>query len=713
MGLSSYDNNLASWTMPGEYGLKKDRDRKFFIGEFLWSGFDYIGEPTPYFNNFPVKSSFFGAVDTAGFPKDLYYLFKSQWSSEPMVHLLPMNWTDYEPGEEVQIWAYANVDTVELFLNDKSMGVRSFDHKTTVDGRSYLETTEATFDDKTMGGGEYPGSYTSPNGSAGKLHLTWSVPFEKGTLTAVAVQDGKEVARDEIRTAGSPYTMRLTTEDKVITADGKSLSFITVEVIDANGVMVPGADNLINFTVTDGMLVGVDNGRQESIENYKATYREAFNGKSLAIIQSTETLEPIIIKATSSGLIPTTMTIYSVAETDNKEFISIEPIYIRTMIGEAPVLPEIVQAIYTDGSLQSLSVQWNELEGDLNARCGIYTVKGQVTGESTQAEAIITVFDIGGIESYSTTVATGTAPALPTAVRLVYNDGVDQFVPVTWDSIDPEEYESPGQFTVTGTVNASTVNAKAYIRVTDDVVMNQNIASSESQLKPLADASYTGTPEGLPASMLDGNKTSGGWTNYYNKQGTALLSAFSEARPNDWVSINWPNPQIVDNLNIYFTESNMPQSIKISYWNGSSFVQVNDADITWATEMDQATIVTFDPVATTQLRLDMTSKSPGTVNGFLRIMELEIISDVVIYNTTASLTDLKINDQTIEGFDSNKTKYTISVNREFPEITAEVADNGRMVIIPPLMLPGTAVINVISEDGLTEITYYIDINLNN
>ncbi len=132
MGASSYDNNMASWTMPGEYGLKKDRDRKFFIGEFLWSGIDYIGEPTPYYDVFPVKSSFFGAVDTAGFPKDLYYLFKSQWTSEPMVHLLPMNWTDYQLGEEVQIWAYANVDTVELFLNGESMGVRTFDHKTTL-----------------------------------------------------------------------------------------------------------------------------------------------------------------------------------------------------------------------------------------------------------------------------------------------------------------------------------------------------------------------------------------------------------------------------------------------------------------------------------------------------------------------------------------------------------------------------------------------------
>src|SRR4051794_8122461 len=167
---SSYDNNLASWTMSGEYGLKKDRDRKFFAGQFLWSGMDYIGEPTPY-DVFPVKTSFFGAVDTAGFPKDQYYLFKSQWTTAPMVHLVPMDWTRHRPGEIVQVRAYSNVRSVELFLNGRSLGVRRFDRKTTTFGTRYLETNEATHDDKTMPSG----SYTSLNGSSGHLYLTWNV----------------------------------------------------------------------------------------------------------------------------------------------------------------------------------------------------------------------------------------------------------------------------------------------------------------------------------------------------------------------------------------------------------------------------------------------------------------------------------------------------------------------------------------------------------
>src|SRR5580704_14996285 len=279
---SSYDNNLASWTMSGEYELKKDRDRLFWTGGFLWSGQDYIGEPTPY-DVFPVKASFFGAVDTAGFGKDAYYLFKSQWTTAPVVHIVPMTWTGFEPGQPVSVWVYANVATVELFLNGQSLGAKSFDQKVTTFGRRYLETTEPTGDDY-----NYPsGSYTSPNGSTGKLHLTWSVPFQPGTLTAVATSGGQQVARDEIRTAQRSRALTLTADRQVITADGTSLAFLAVEVTDGAGVLVPGTANPIQFRVTGpAMLAGVDNGRQENPQSYQASSVPAFNGRALVIVGS-------------------------------------------------------------------------------------------------------------------------------------------------------------------------------------------------------------------------------------------------------------------------------------------------------------------------------------------------------------------------------------------------------------------------------------------
>lgn len=314
---SSYDNNLASWTMSGEYGHKKDRDRKWFAGQFLWSGIDYIGEPTPY-DVFPVKASFFGAVDTAGFPKDMYHLFRSQWTSEPMVHLLPLTW-NHEKGDTVEVWAYANVDTVELYLNGTSLGVRRFDTKKTADGRTYLETTEATGDDKTFTDGPHPGSYTSPNGSAGKLHLTWKVPFEPGELKAVARRGGKVVATDVLHTAGAPHAIRLTADRPSLAADGRSLVFVTAEVVDRRGVVVPDAEHLLSFEVAGGSLAGLDNGRQESAERYQASTRTAFHGKALAIVRSGTKAGAVKVTARAEGLRAGTATVRATHARDRAE----------------------------------------------------------------------------------------------------------------------------------------------------------------------------------------------------------------------------------------------------------------------------------------------------------------------------------------------------------------------------------------------------------
>ena len=396
---SSYDNNLASWTMSSEYGLKKDRDRKYFLGEFLWSGIDYIGEPTPY-NVFPVKASFFGAMDTAGFPKDAYYIFRSQWTKEPMVHLTPMNWTDHEPGQDVEVWAYANVDTVELFLNGESLGVRRYDHKVTTFGKEYLETTEPTGDDKTFPSG----SYTSPNGSTGKLHLTWHVPFAPGRLVAVARKDGAEVARDVLKTAGEPDTLRLTPDREVVRADGRSLAFVTVDVVDKHGAFVPGADNRISFDVSGGTLVGLDNGRQESAENYKATARRAFNGKALAIVQSDDDAGPITVKATSPGLLPATTTVHATDAT-GKKLIGFDAVAVRAAVGDKPALPATVEGAYADGSTKALPVTWDRVPEE----AGRHTVSGDVKGTSLDAEATVSVYEVGGIESWSTVVPAGIA----------------------------------------------------------------------------------------------------------------------------------------------------------------------------------------------------------------------------------------------------------------------------------------------------------------
>ncbi|MFI6544382.1 glycoside hydrolase family 2 TIM barrel-domain containing protein [Streptomyces prunicolor] len=472
---SSYDNNLASWTMSGEYGHKKDRDRKWFAGQFLWSGIDYIGEPTPY-DVFPVKASFFGAVDTAGFPKDMYHLFRSQWVGEPMVHLVPMSW-NHEPGDTVEVWAYANVDAVELFLNGKSLGSREFDTKKTTDGRAYLETTEPTGDDKTFTTGPYPGSYTSPNGSAGKLHLTWKVPYEPGELKAVASSGGKVVASDVLRTAGAAHAVRLTADRKSLAADGRSLVFVTAEIVDAHGVVLPDAEDLIAFEVRGGSIAGLDNGREESAERYQASTRTAFHGKALAIVRSGTAAGSLKVTARAEGLRGGTVTVRTTPARDG---------------------------------------------------------------------------------------------ALPPASRF------------------KADYPAPLNY-------------------------------------PYADASYSGRPDTLPAAMLDGDPATG-WSNAFAKSATALLPSFSGAREKDWVSVDWGRTRSFDRVEVSFTVDathSLPAAVTVAVWDGRAWVPVEGAAVDWATASDSPTVVTFDAVRGSRLRLALTSARPGVAQGAVRIGKLE------------------------------------------------------------------------------------------
>lgn len=637
--VSSYDNNMASWTMPGEYGLKKDRDRRFFTGEFLWSGFDYIGEPTPY-AQFPVRSSSFGAVDTAGFPKDLFYSFASQWTTAPMVHLVPMNWTDHRPGEEVIVWAYANVDTVELFLNGVSLGIRRYDHKTTTSGTSYLETTEPTGDDKTF----TSGSYTSPNGSTGKLHLTWSVAFQPGQLTAVASQNGVEVARDVLRTAERPQALRLTPERFAIPADGRSLSFVVAEVVDRDGVVVPSASPVIHFEVSGGVLAGVDNGRQESAESYQAHQRSAFNGRALAIVRSDGRAGPIAITATADGLQPATATVFETATIGPRTTQSgegagtgapfdtvgaVDPV-LRAPIGVAPGLPRTVTLVLGDGTASQQAVRWSPITPEQLASERPYTVDGELEhrepGPGVGVTAHVTPFSVAGFQTFATAVPVGVAPFLPSEARVTYSDGVTEDFDVTWDPVPTGALGLLGELSLRGRLAGTQLTTSLLVTVSDAFTPDQNLAPDG-----VPSASFSGAASTVPASLNNGvTVEANGWSNRYQKQATALLPSFSLARPSDWVSLRWSAPQAIDRLVPYFRLAagrTLPAAVSVEYWDGRAFVPAAHPSVTWATASEQPTTITFDKLSTTRIRLVMTSAAPRTANGFVQLSELQALGD--------------------------------------------------------------------------------------
>ena len=269
---SSYDNCHVPWGNSHEGTMRLVEDNDFIMGQFVWTGFDYLGEPTPF--GWPARSSYFGIVDLAGFPKDSYYMYQNRWMPEKNVlHLLPhWNWKE---GQDVDVWAYFNnADEVELFLNGESQGVRK------PDGKSY--------------------------------HVWWRLPFRPGELVAVSRKGGKEVMRDTVRTASEPYAIRLTPDRKEIAADGTDLSYISVEIVDKDGNLCPWAENLVEFKVEGpGFNAGVDNGSPISLEPFKADNRKAFYGKALLIVQNDGKSGDIKVSASSPGLKESNFTITS------------------------------------------------------------------------------------------------------------------------------------------------------------------------------------------------------------------------------------------------------------------------------------------------------------------------------------------------------------------------------------------------------------------
>ncbi len=266
---SSYDNCHVPWGTTHEDSWRIVRDNDFISGLYVWTGFDYLGEPTPFW--WPARSSYFGIIDLAGFPKDVYYMYQSEWTDKPVLHLFPhWNWT---PGQTIDLWAYYNnADEVELFVNDRSQGVRR-------KGK----------DD---------------------LHVSWRLTYEPGTVRAVSRLNGKTVLEQEIRTAGEPAQIRLTPDRSEITADGRDLSFVTVEVLDKDGNLCPHADNLVHFQVDGvGFVAGVDNGSPTSLESFKAPQRKAFNGKCLVVLQNNGKSGKIQLTATSEGLKETSINV--------------------------------------------------------------------------------------------------------------------------------------------------------------------------------------------------------------------------------------------------------------------------------------------------------------------------------------------------------------------------------------------------------------------
>lgn len=263
---SSLDNSVVGWGSSAMKSWRLDRDCPFCCGQFIWTGFDYIGEPTPY----NTKNSYFGIVDTAGFPKDIYYFYQSVWLSpeqKKVLHIVPSYW-DFIPGQEIDVLIYSNARDVELFLNGKSVGTHVMELETSQDMRAHFK-----------------------------------VPFEPGVLRVVGhFADGSECS-EVLHTPSDPAAVVLTSDKETLLADGRDIAFVEISTVDVNGIPVGNARNRIRVEVSGaGRLVGLDNGDSTDYDSYKGDNRRLFSGKLLAMIESTLEPDEITVRAYSEGL---------------------------------------------------------------------------------------------------------------------------------------------------------------------------------------------------------------------------------------------------------------------------------------------------------------------------------------------------------------------------------------------------------------------------
>jgi len=296
--ITSYDFIGPPWAYPPDIEFEALEKTPNNLGEFIWTGFDYLGEPTPYGGkdnstngywngDWPARSSYFGAVDLCGLPKDRFYLYQSQWTTAPMVHVLPhWNWKGRE-NEIIPVVSYTNAEEVELFVNGKSFGKK----------RKGIDKAPVPINFIDWEGGRYEGTFMSP------YRLMWEVPYQPGSIEVVAYTNGERVAKKRINTAGEPAKIELIPDRVALHADGQDISFVTVRITDKDGNLCPNADNLVKFSVSDlGTIAAVGNGDPATMAAFQSNRRKAFNGLCMLMVKTTKKSGLITVQATSDSL---------------------------------------------------------------------------------------------------------------------------------------------------------------------------------------------------------------------------------------------------------------------------------------------------------------------------------------------------------------------------------------------------------------------------
>lgn len=731
--MSEYDNDEArvgwghSASDAWDFVIKND----FNAGEFVWTGFDYIGEPTPWNGTgsgtvsgqgAKPKSSYFGIVDTAGFPKDIYYLYKSMWDEDSTTLHLMSTWNNNEivkdANGKIKVDVFTNAAKVELYLNGKKIG----------EDRATKHTTKL--------------GYTYQTFSNGEFYPSFKVDWAAGKLSAKAYdEDGNLISdtegRNSVSTNEAASKLDAYADKTEILADGSSLSYITVDVKDNNDNIVAGAKNKIEFSIEgDGKIVGVDNGDPTDLDSYKGTSRKAFSGKALVIVQSTKNEGSFTLTASSNGLESDSVTVNTKqpemsGTTYLQSYKIAKNIYVSP--NQEPPLPEKVLATYSNGESKELKVTWEDYDKAQLANVGVFTV----TGSLQDSDAIVTVSihvigDVVAMENYSTVTNVGVSPKLPQTLKGFYANGeYSEAFPVIWD-IKEDAFNQEGIVTVNGKANIlnETKDVKAKVRVAPRLEESKNIASKNNDDAPIiTNGRMQNGIASEPSSVAisdsllklndgisnDGNDTSARWTNWAIRDENPAVDTY--------LQLEWKQEYAMQNIKLWhFTDnaySVLPgdSNVRFEYYDNekNQWVEIEASHITQVSYISGDTPYGFvNPVKTNKLRIWLKAPQVGKCIG---LTELEVYNYVeqTVANSTTNLDELKLNDINIEdfegfqGYDETSKTYTVNLKDDkYPTVTATANHNESITVLPAY--DNMVKIMVKSEDGKASETYTIKYN---
>ena len=714
--IPEFDNNLnkVGWGHSASDAWKYTIKYDYNAGEFVWTGFDYIGEPTPW-NGIGTgsvsgagaapKSSYFGIVDTAGFEKDVYYLYQSQWNDDVnTLHILP-TWNEEDisvSNGNVQVNVFTDAYKVELYVNNKLVGTKTATEHTTGAGYKY---------------------YTFDNDS---LYPSFNVKYEKGTIEAKGYDKNGNLlnnteGRSLINTYGKVTTVDLSADKTTIDADGYDLSYITVDLVDKDGNIASGANNKLTYTLEgNGKIVGLDNGNAADTDRYKPETdklgsRSAFNGKALVIVQSTKDAGEITLTVSGEGLESKSITINTVNNAGDDKYIEsydiVKDYYVS--LEENPLLPKDVTVRYSDGTTETLKVEWNEFDETQLSTPQIFKVTGNLAG--TDIAVVVNVHVVGdvvAIENYSTFTYAGTVPVLPNALKgyLANGNESEEFV-VDWNLENIDFSKENTNVSVPGTVDllGKTYNVTAEVRIVPALNAARNLAinkASENDDIPTLSQSPTITSDNLNSInngvKVDTVNTSERWTNWNERD---LVNENGEPK-GAYVQFDWSNKYNIDRLDLWlFTDNSsgrIPKKVEISYKdeNGDYVVapHTNTTEVSYTA--GETTYFLDNVINTDSIRIYMQQPQVGNCIGLTEVNVYEYVPQENA-KTTNTLNEIKIDGIALENFDPSINEYTVNLEELPKEVEVTASDNAAVTKLP--IYNNKSIIIVRAEDGTKNI----------